>query len=104
MRAFHYDYLSRAAPSLTKLAQFKNNDIHSPKCKRPECVKNDLTSNMEHVVFEYFFPSSILYFLKQAFHYQEISNKLDEKFYLFPFLTQKKLHYVSRTICSSYPN
>ena len=30
-----------------------------------------------------------LIFIKQAFRYQEIPYKLDEKFYLFPFLTQK---------------
>ena len=89
MRAFHYDYLSRVAPSLTKLVQFKNNDFHSSRCLRPECAKNDLITNSEHIVHECIFTASILYFIKKAFHDEEIDYQLDEMFYLFPYSTQK---------------
>ena len=89
MRAFHYDYLSRVAPSLTELVQFKNNDFHSSRCLRPECAKNDLIANSEHIVHECIFTASILYFIKKAFRDEEIDYQLDEMFYLFPYSTQK---------------
>ena len=90
MRAFHSDYLSWVAPSLTKLVQFKNNDYHSSRCLRPECAKNNLITNSEHIVHECIFTASILYFIKKAFRDEEINYQLDEMFYLFPYSTQKK--------------
>ena len=89
MRAFHYEYLSRVLPSLTKLVQFKNSGFSSPKCQRPECQLNDLTANLEHIVFDCVFASSILYFIKDAYKKEKISYNLDELFYLFPYLQPK---------------
>ena len=90
MRSFHYDYLSRVAPSLTKLVQFKNSGFVSAKCPRPECTAYDLTADSEHIVYDCVFASSILFFLKHAHKDEEIDYKVDDLFYLFPFIMKKK--------------
>ena len=90
MRSFHYDYLSRVAPSLTKLIQFKNSGYVSAKCPRPECSAYDLTADSEHIVYDCVFASSILYFLKHAHKNEEIDHKIDDLSYLFPVIQKKK--------------
>ena len=90
MRSFHYEYLSRVLPSLTKLVQFKNSGIISSKCPRPECQLSDFTAHSQHISYECVFASSILYFINHAYIKDEISHKLDDLFYLFPFVQQKQ--------------
>ena len=86
LRSFHFDYLSRVTPSLTKLVQYKNNDIMSSKCPRYECQLSDLTADTEHIVYDCVFSLSILYFIDYAYKHDAISYKLDELYYLFPFI------------------
>ena len=89
MRSFHYDYLSRTLPSLTKLSQFKNNEFTDDLCPRPEC--KDLSATSEHIVFHCIFATSILNFVKKAKINRDIDAKMDDNFYLFPF-TEKNNH------------
>ena len=90
MRSFHYEYLSRVLPSLTKLVQFKNSGFLSSKCPRPECQLSDLTAHSQHISYECVFVSSILYFINHAYIKDEISCKLDDLFYLFPYVQAKQ--------------
>ena len=94
MRSFHYEYLARVLPSLTKLVQFKNSGISSSKCSRPECQLSDLTADSQHISYECVYVSSILYFINHAYIKDEIPHKLDDLFYLFPFV-QAKQYYLS---------
>ena len=89
MRSFHFDYMLRVAPSLTKLVQFKNNEFLSSKCPRSECQLSDLTADSEHIVYDCVFSSSILFFINSAHKYDAIDYKLDDLFYLFPFVKKK---------------
>ena len=89
MRSFHYEYLARVLPSLTKLVQFKNSGFSTSKCQRPECQLSDLTANSEHISYDCVFVSSILYFINHAYKKDEIPCKLDDLFYLFPYIQTK---------------
>ena len=90
LKSFHYDYLSRVTPSLSKLIQFKNNDISSSKCPRPECIRNNLEATSEHIVYDCVFVSSILYVIRQARIKHNINIHMEDMFYLFPFNDQNK--------------
>ena len=92
MRSFHYEYLSRVLPSLTKLVQFKNSGISSSKCPRPECQLSDFTAHSQHISYDCVFASSILYFINHAYIKEKIPHKLDDLFYLFPFTQAKQYH------------
>ena len=78
------------APSLTKLVQFKNNNITSSKCPRYECKLSNLTADSEHIVIDCVFVTSILHCIEYARKHDAISYQLDELFYLFPYVQQKQ--------------
>ena len=71
--------------------QFKNSGISSSKCPRPECQQSDLTAHSQHITYECVYVASILHFIKHAFLHDEIPHRLEDLFYLFPFIQQK--HY-----------
>ena len=84
LRSFHYDYLSRVCPSLTKLQQFKSNDIKSSICPRPECANRELVADSQHIVFDCIFASTILYTINKTRLSLNLDLRLDDMFYLFP--------------------
>ena len=90
MRSFHFDYLSRVAPSLTKLVQF-HNEITSHFCPRSECKRQNLIANSEHIVYDCVFVASIIHFIKEAYIRNKANIKMDDMFYLFPHLQIKNL-------------
>ena len=101
LRSFHYDYLSRIAPSLTKLSQFKNNDIHSSICPRSEC--NDMIATSEHIVYDCIFAQSILRFINEAYSRRDILlfKKTDDIFYLFPHKKTEDKQFLERVVLAT---
>ena len=99
MRSFHFDYLSRVLPSLTKLVQFNNNEIYSAVCPRQEC--SETLASSEHITYECVFVQSILKFVNYAYSHKEIllfKRISGDEFFLFPHFSNKIENFLEKSV------
>ena len=101
IRSFHFDYMSRVCPSLTKLQQFKSNNITSPICPRPECKRRQLIADSQHIVFDCIFASTMLYTINKTRLPLNLDFQMDDMFYLFPQQNRKTKSFLEMFVLST---